>query len=92
MTKVDTPPLEFGTRIEARNAPFAAYGDFFRAQLRASGSDLALRTPFTGVSLTADATGHLKFTVKSILEAGGAYELACWSNGGASHTAMSIAN
>ena len=88
MTKVDTPPLEFGTRFEARNGPFSVYGDFFWAQLRASGSDLALRTPFTGVSLTADATGHLKFTVKSILEAGGTYELARWSNGGASYTAI----
>ena len=56
------------------------YGDFFWAQLRASGSALALRTPFTGVALTADATGHLKFTVKAILEGGGAYELARWSN------------
>jgi len=88
LTKVSTPPLEFGARFEARNGPFAAYGDFFWAQLRASGSALALRTPFTGVSLTADATGHLKFTVKSILEAGGAYELARWSNGGASYTAI----
>jgi len=88
LTKVDTPPLEFGARFEARNGPFAAYGDFFWAQLRASGSDLDLRTPFTGVSLTADATGHLKFIVKSILEAGGAYELARWSNGGASYTAI----
>ena len=88
LTKVDTPPLEFGTRFEARNGPFAVYGDFFWAQLRASGSALALRTPFTGVSLTADATGHLKFTVKAILEAGGAYELARWSNGGASYTAI----
>jgi opacity protein-like surface antigen len=88
LTKVSTPPLESGARFEARNGPFAAYGDFFWAQLRASGSALALRTPFTGVSLTADATGHLKFTVKSILEAGGAYELARWSNGGASYTAI----
>jgi len=56
--------------------------------LRASGSDLALRTPFTGVSLTADATGHLKFTVKAILEGGVAYELARWSTGGASYTAI----
>jgi len=88
LTKVDTPPLEFGTRFEARNGPFAVYGDFFWAQLRASGSALALRTPFTGVALTADATGHLTFTVKSILEAGGAYELARWPNGGASYTAI----
>ena len=88
LTKVDTPPLEFGARFEGRNGPFSAYGDFFWAQLRASGSDLALRTPFTGASLTADATGHLKFTVKSILEAGGAYELARWSTGGASYTAI----
>ena len=88
LTKVDTPPLEFGTRFEARNGPFAVYGDFFWAQLRASGSALALRTPFTGVALTADASGHLTLTVKSILEAGGAYELARWSNGGASYTAI----
>ena len=88
LTKVDTPPLEFGTRFEARNGPFAVYGDYFWAQLRASGSDLALRTPFTGVSLTADATGHLKFTVKAILEGGAAYELARWSTGGASYTAI----
>jgi opacity protein-like surface antigen len=33
LTKVSTPPLEFGTRFEARNGPFAAYGDFFWAQL-----------------------------------------------------------
>jgi opacity protein-like surface antigen len=88
LTKVSTLPLEFGARFEARNGPFAVYGDFFWAQLRASGSALALRTPFTGISLTADATGHLKFTVKSILEAGGAYELARWSNGGAAYTAI----
>jgi opacity protein-like surface antigen len=88
LTKVDTPPLEFGTRFEARNGPFSVYGDFFWALLRASGSDLALRTPFTGVSLTADATGHLKFTVEAILEGGAACELARWSNGGASYTAI----
>ncbi len=88
LTKVDTPPLEFATRFEVRNGPFAAYGDFFWAQLRASGSDLALRTPFTGASLTADKTGHLTFTTKAILEGGAAYELARWSNGGVSYTAI----
>jgi hypothetical protein len=88
LTKVSAPPLAFATRFEARNGPFSAYGDFFWAQLRASGSAHALRTPFTGVALTADATGHLKFTVKSILEAGAAYELARWSTGGASTTAI----
>ena len=65
-------PLEFATRFEARNGPFAAYGDFFWAKLRASGSALALRTPLSGIALTADATGRLKFSVKAILEGGGA--------------------
>jgi opacity protein-like surface antigen len=88
LTKVSTPPLEFGARFEARNGPFAAYADFFWAQLRASGSALAERTPLTGVFLTADATGHLKFTVKSILEAGAAYELARWATGGGSSTSI----
>ncbi len=88
LTKVSTPPLEFATRFEARNGPFAAYADFFWAQLRASGSALALRTPLSGIALSADATGHLKFSVKAILEGGGAYEVARWSNGGASYTAI----
>jgi hypothetical protein len=35
LTKVDTPPPEFGARFEARNGPFSVYGDFFWAQLRA---------------------------------------------------------
>jgi hypothetical protein len=83
LTKVSTPPLQFGARFEARNGPFAAYADFFWAQLRASGSALAQRSPFTGIALTADATGHLKFTVKAILEGGGAYELARWGTGSA---------
>ena len=83
LTKVSAPPLEFGLRFEAQNGPFAVYGDYFWAQLHASGSALAQRSPFTGVSLTADATGHLKFTVKAILEGGGAYEVARWAGGSA---------
>ena len=88
LTKTSSPPLEFATRIEARNGPFAAYVDYFWSQLRASGSALVLRSPLNGIDLTADATGHLKFSVKAILEAGGAYELARWSNGGGSYTAV----
>jgi opacity protein-like surface antigen len=88
LTKSSSPPLEAAAHIEARNGPFAAYVDYVWAQLRASGSILAQRTPVTGLVLAADGTGHMTFTVKSILEGGGAYELARWNTGGGSVTAI----
>ncbi len=88
LTKTSSPPLEAAVRVEARNGPFAVYLDYLWAQLRASGSILANRTPVTGVLLNADATGHLTFTTKAILEAAAAYELLRWTNGGSSYTAI----
>ena len=88
LTKTSSPPLEAAVRFEARNGPFAVYLDYLWAQLRASGSILANRTPITGALLNADATGHLTITVKSILEAAAAYELLRWTNGGSSYTAI----
>ncbi len=88
LTKSSSPPLEAAVRVEARNGPFAVYLDYLWARLRASGSILAQRTPITGVALSADETGHLKFTVKAILEGGAAYEVLRWGEGGSSYTAI----
>jgi opacity protein-like surface antigen len=92
LTKTSSPPLEAAVKVEARNGPFAVYADYVWAKLRASGSVLSQRTPITGLQLAADITGHLTFTAKAILEAGAAYELARWSDGGspASYTAIDV--
>ncbi len=88
LTKTSAPPLEAAALIEARNGPFGVYVDYVWAQLRASGSILANRTPVTGLLLAADGTGHLTVTMRAILEAGASYELLRWGNGGPANTAI----
>ncbi|WP_180982487.1 outer membrane protein [Methylocella silvestris] len=88
LTKSSSPPLEAAAHIEARNGPLSIFADYVWAQVRASGSILAQRTPVTGLTLAADGTGHLKFNARAILEGGGAYEVLRWDGPSGSSTAI----
>ncbi|SFK51786.1 outer membrane protein [Methylocapsa palsarum] len=89
LTKSSSFPIAFMGHFEARNGPIALYTDLVFAQLRFAGSMLKQATRFPDLALSVDANAHLRATM-GIVEAGGAYELARWTQSGAGDSFTAI--
>ena len=61
--------------VEARNGPFAIYGDLVWSKTGVDGSNVRSRTPAPGVSATIGTSVNLDVTM-AIAEVGAAYEVA----------------
>jgi len=61
--------------VEARNGPFAIYGDLVWSKTGVDGSNVRSRTPAPGVSATIGTSVNLDVTM-AIAEVGAAYEIA----------------
>ena len=61
--------------VEARNGPFAIYGDLVWSRIGVEGSNVRSRTPAPGVSATIGTSVNLDITM-AIAEVGVAYEVA----------------
>lgn len=89
LTKSSSFPLAFMGHFEARNGPLSFYTDLVFAQLRFAGSMLKQATRFPDLALSVDANAHMRATM-GIAEAGGTYELARWTQSGATDSFTAV--